>query len=146
VTEDSFVVELAGRRWALPHLPFRIIKSVQPALFKAYSDAAQAGNAALAEEQIDALATATNGDVGGVARYGKIDFDALIAEVVAATGWTWDDTLDGLTIPRLQALRAEWRRRPPVHWLVAAALRYQEPGAASPVRRPSVAELQATLS
>jgi hypothetical protein len=30
--------------------------------------------------------------------------------------------------------------------LVAAALRYQEPGAASPVRRPSVAELQATLS
>jgi hypothetical protein len=59
VTEDGFVVELAGRRWTLPHLPFRIIKSVQPALFKAYSDAAQAGNAALAEEQIDALASAT---------------------------------------------------------------------------------------
>ena len=59
MTEDNFVVELAGRRWALPHLPFRIIKSVQPALFKAYSDATQTGNAALAEEQIDALASAT---------------------------------------------------------------------------------------
>jgi hypothetical protein len=30
--------------------------------------------------------------------------------------------------------------------LVAAALRYQEPGVVSTVRRPSVAELQATLS
>jgi hypothetical protein len=59
VTEESFVIELAGRRWALPHLPFRVIKSVQPALFKAYSEAAQIGDAALAEEQIDSLATAT---------------------------------------------------------------------------------------
>ena len=59
MTEESFVVELAGRRWDLPHLPFRIVKSVQPALFNAYSDAAQAGNAALAEPQIDSLANAT---------------------------------------------------------------------------------------
>ena len=27
----------AGRRWALPHLPFRLIKAIQPALFKVYS-------------------------------------------------------------------------------------------------------------
>jgi hypothetical protein len=59
VTEEGFVVELAGRRWTLPHLPFRIIKAVQPALFKAYSEAAQPGNPALAEQQIDALATAS---------------------------------------------------------------------------------------
>jgi hypothetical protein len=58
VSDDSFVVELAGRRWALPHLPFRIIKSIQPALFKAYADAAQQGDAALNEAQIDNLAFA----------------------------------------------------------------------------------------
>jgi hypothetical protein len=65
---------------------------------------------------------------------------------VAATGWSWDEALDGLTLPRLRALRAEWRRRPPAHWLLAAAMRYQEPGAASPARRPSAAELQAALT
>jgi hypothetical protein len=64
---------------------------------------------------------------------------------VAATGWSWDDALDGLTIPRLRALRAEWRKRPPAHWLIAAALRYQEPGAAPAARPPTVAELQTAL-
>ena len=59
MSEETFEVSLACRRWALPHLPFRVIKSVQPALFKAYYEAAQIGNAALAEDQIDALATAT---------------------------------------------------------------------------------------
>lgn len=58
MTDEPFAVELAGRRWELPHLPFRIVKSIQPALFKAYSDAAQTGNSALAESQIDALAGA----------------------------------------------------------------------------------------
>ncbi len=56
MTEEGFAVELAGRRWTLPHLPFRIVKAVQPALFKAYSEASQ--QAALSEEQIDALASA----------------------------------------------------------------------------------------
>ena len=46
-------MELAGRRWALPHLPFRVIKAIQPALFKAYSDA---GQGALDEAQIENLA------------------------------------------------------------------------------------------
>ncbi len=58
MTEEGFVVELAGKRWTLPHLPFRIIKAVQPALFRAYSEAAQHGQSALAEEQIDSLANA----------------------------------------------------------------------------------------
>ena len=35
--------------------------------------------------------------------------------------------LDQLTMPRFLALRAEWRRNPPVHWLVAAALKYRAP-------------------
>ena len=55
MTDEPFVVELAGRRWELPHLPFRIIKSIQPTLFKVYADAAQGGNPALAESQIDSL-------------------------------------------------------------------------------------------
>jgi hypothetical protein len=70
----------------------------------------------------------------------------LIAEVVAATGWTWDQTLDGLTTPRYLALRAEWRRRPPAHWSIAAALGYREPGTAATAARPSIAELQTALS
>ena len=55
MSDDTFVVELAGRRWALPHLPFRLIKSIQPALFKAYADAGEGG---LDEAQIDNLAQA----------------------------------------------------------------------------------------
>jgi hypothetical protein len=65
--------------------------------------------------------------------------------VVAATGWTWDQALDGLTVPRFLALRAEWRRRPPAHWLLAAALRPREPEAITTGRPPSIAELQAAL-
>jgi hypothetical protein len=85
------------------------------------------------------------GGAGVSPRLGKIDFDDLIAEVVAATGWTWDQALDGLTVPRFLALRTEWRRRPPAHWLLAAALRYQQPETRAPVRPPSVAELQAAM-
>jgi hypothetical protein len=70
----------------------------------------------------------------------------LIAEVVAATGWTWDEALDGLTVPRFLALRAEWRRRPPAHWLFSAAQAKSEPGDSQTDRRPSVAELSAALS
>lgn len=56
--DEAFAVELAGRRWALPHLPFRIIKSVQPALLKVYSETAELGASTLAESQIDELAAA----------------------------------------------------------------------------------------
>lgn len=58
MTDEAFVIILAGRRWALPHLPFRIIKSVQPALLKVYSETAELGAASLAEAQIDGLAAA----------------------------------------------------------------------------------------
>jgi hypothetical protein len=51
-----------------------------------------------------------------------------------------------MTIPRFVALRAEWRRRPPAHWLLAAALGYGERETASPRRRPSIAELRAALA
>jgi hypothetical protein len=51
-----------------------------------------------------------------------------------------------MTVPRFMALRAEWRRRPPAHWLLAAVLRYNEPHQTTPQRRPSVAELRTALS
>ncbi len=55
MSDETFPIELAGRKWALPHLPFRLIKAIQPALFKAYADA---GDGALSEAQIDSLAQA----------------------------------------------------------------------------------------
>ncbi len=58
MTEAPFVIELAGRRWSLPHLPFRLIKSIQPALFQIYADTAQMGASPLSEIQIESLAGA----------------------------------------------------------------------------------------
>jgi hypothetical protein len=69
----------------------------------------------------------------------------LIAGVVANTGWSWDQALDQLTVPRFLALHAEWRRNPPARWLIAAALRHRAPGEAAPPRQPTVAELKAML-
>jgi hypothetical protein len=56
VSEAPFVVELAGRRWALPHLSFRAIKAIQPALFQLYAETARSGDQPLSEAQIDSLA------------------------------------------------------------------------------------------
>jgi hypothetical protein len=53
--------------------------------------------------------------------------------------------LDQLTIPRFLALRAEWRRNPPAHWLVAAALKYRAPEEAESLRQPTIAELKAAF-
>lgn len=70
----------------------------------------------------------------------------MIAQVVANTGWTWDEALDGLTLPRLLALQAEWRARPPAHWLLASAFKYRAPdAAAAPPRQPTIDELKAAL-
>ena len=64
MTDETFSVHLAGRHWSLPHLPFRAIKSIQPALFKIYNEAGGAemsarSVAALGESEIEALAKAT---------------------------------------------------------------------------------------
>jgi len=40
-------------------------------------------------------------------------------QVIAATGWTWEE-VGRLTLPRLRALYRHWRRHPPVHLLLAA--------------------------
>ena len=49
---------------------------------------------------------------------------------MTSTGWTWDQCLDQLTLPRLAALQAEWRRCPPVHRLLAAFVGYEAPAPA----------------
>ena len=145
MSEETFPVSLGGKTWSVPHLPFRTIKAIQPALFDVYLEAggpAMSGEsvARLSEAQLDRLAEATwravsfvdpeltcgtflelpfsvgeliqafpasrqrgwacpgpiddqtrrASDAGGVARRGKVDFDALIAQVVSNTGWSWD--------------------------------------------------------
>jgi hypothetical protein len=64
LSEETFPVALAGRRWELPHLPFRAIKAIQPLLFHVYVDAGgeaitTQSIAALGEAQIERLAEAT---------------------------------------------------------------------------------------
>jgi hypothetical protein len=48
-------------------------------------------------------------------------------------------------VPRFLALQAEWRRRPPAHWLLAAALKYRPQGELEPTRQPTITELKAAL-
>jgi len=50
-----------------------------------------------------------------------------------------------LTVPRFQALQAEWRRHPPTHWLLAAALKYKSPGEPAAPRQSTAAELKAAF-
>ena len=64
VSEETFAVSLGGKRWAVPHLPFRAIKAIQPVLFDVYLEAggpAMSGKsvARLSELQLDRLAEAT---------------------------------------------------------------------------------------
>ena len=63
MSEEPFVVALGGRLWALPHLPFRAIKAIQPALVRIYLELGGAGVslasvASLEEAHLDRLAEA----------------------------------------------------------------------------------------
>jgi hypothetical protein len=64
VSDELFEVLLGGRKWAIPHLPFRAIKAIQPALFDIYVAAGGASMssesvARLGESELDRLAGAT---------------------------------------------------------------------------------------
>lgn len=52
------------------------------------------------------------------------DWDAVYAQIVSATGWSWDQ-VDALTIPRYRALRRYWEEYPPVHLLLRALVGFQ---------------------
>jgi len=59
-------------------------------------------------------------------RHDSPDWDAIIAEVVNfLPGTTPDYWEDALTVPRLEALREEWRLHPPPSLLLAAFLGYR---------------------
>ena len=60
MSDETFPVALGGRTWALPHLPFRAIKAIQPALFDVY---VAAGGGAMSSD--------------GVARLGEADLERL---------------------------------------------------------------------
>jgi hypothetical protein len=49
----------------------------------------------------------------------------LIAFVVANLGWTAAEALDQMTFPLFAALQAEWKLRPPAHWLLAGFVGYR---------------------
>jgi hypothetical protein len=64
MSDETFLVSLGGRRWSLPHLPFRAIKKIQPALFQVYSELGGAAMSTasvtqLSEAHLDRLAEAT---------------------------------------------------------------------------------------
>jgi hypothetical protein len=64
VSEEPFVISLGGKTWSVPHLPFRAIKAIQPALFDVYLAAGGSSMSAesvarLSEAQLDRLAEAT---------------------------------------------------------------------------------------
>jgi hypothetical protein len=49
-------------------------------------------------------------------------------------------------VPRYLALQAEWRARPPAHWLLAGALKYRAPDSApAPSRQPTFDEMRAAF-
>jgi hypothetical protein len=64
VSDETFAISLGGKTWTLPHLPFRAIKAIQPALFDVYLAAGGSSMSAesvarLSEAQLDRLAEAT---------------------------------------------------------------------------------------
>ena len=64
MSDETFSIALGGKSWELPHLPFRAIKAIQPALFDTYLAAGGASMstdtvARLGEAHLDRLAEAT---------------------------------------------------------------------------------------
>lgn len=64
MSDETFPVSLGGRSWRLPHLPFRAIKAIQPALYDIYVAAggpsmSSDSVARLGEAELERLAEAT---------------------------------------------------------------------------------------
>ena len=64
MSDETFAVAFGGRSWALPHLPFRAIMAIQPALFDLYLAAggpamSNDSVARLSERDLEKLAEAT---------------------------------------------------------------------------------------
>ena len=64
MSDETFPIALGGKSWSLPHLPFRAIKAIQPALYDIYVAAGGPAMssetvARLGENELDRLAEAT---------------------------------------------------------------------------------------
>lgn len=68
-----------------------------------------------------------------------MDWPALFAYVVAATGWTWDYIGEHLTLPRLYALQKHWTVYPPVHIMAAIWAGYKP----APPKSPEMVQAEA---
>lgn len=53
MSDETFPVTLAGKSWALPHLPFRLVKTIQPVLFLLYRDAGGEGMSLTTVAELD---------------------------------------------------------------------------------------------
>ena len=93
MSEETFDVALGGRHWALPHLPFRAIKKIQPILFQLYAElgGAEASPQSLArftEAQLDRLAEAAYLAVAAVdkelSREAFLDLPFSVGELMLA--------------------------------------------------------------
>jgi hypothetical protein len=93
MSEETFPVALAGRQWVLPHLPFRAIKKIQPALFQVYAELggaviSTASVAGLSEAQLDRLAEATYQAIAHVdpelSREAFLDLPFSVSELMQA--------------------------------------------------------------
>lgn len=60
-----------------------------------------------------------------------------MADVALSAGWTWDDTLETLTMTRLRALNRHWERHPPAHKMVAGFCGYKAPQKPAEIARAS---------
>ncbi len=52
MSDETFPIALGGKAWALPHLPFRAIKAIQPALYDLY---VAAGGSAMSSDSVARL-------------------------------------------------------------------------------------------
>lgn len=62
----------------------------------------------------------------------------MVAEVVTATGWSWEYTRRHMDLHRYGAMRRLWRRSPPLQAMVQGYLGIDPPDAAPavPAQRP----------
>ena len=93
MSEETFTVHLGGRSWAIPHLPFRAIKKIQPILFQLYAElgggeASAMSFARFTEAQLDCLSEAAYLAIAAVdkelSREAFLDLPFSIGELMLA--------------------------------------------------------------
>jgi hypothetical protein len=93
VTDDTFTIALGGRQWEVPHLPFRAIVKIQPALFQLYlelggADPAGGSFARLSEPQLNRMASAAYETIAvvdkGMSREEFFDLPFSVGELMRA--------------------------------------------------------------